>query len=103
VIIYSHTLTPRLQYVVDFLSQYYNTSIKLICDEEKYLVHTDPYKINYSYHRLLDSEIWIHSHVLLFESTIRPVKVECFNHRGNKAFFKAEGDTGFDLFAALFF
>jgi len=103
VIIYSHTLTPRLQYVVDFLSQYYNTPIKLICDEEKYLFHTDPYKINYSYHRLLEAEIWIHSHVLLFESTIRPVKVECFNYRGNKAFFKAEGDTGFDLFAALFF
>lgn len=102
-IIYSHTLTPRLQYVVDFLSQYYNTPIKLICDEDKYLSHADPYKINYSYHRLLDSEIWIHSHVLLFESTIRPVKIECFDQHAYKAFFKAEGDTGFDLFAGIFF
>lgn len=102
-IIYSHTLTPRLQYVVDFLSQYYHTPIKLICDEEKYLSHPDPHKINYSYHRLLDHEVWIHSHVLLFESTIRPVKIECFDHRGYKAFFKAEGDAGFDLFAGIFF
>lgn len=103
VIIYSHTLTPRLQYVVDFLSQYYSTPIKLICDEEKYLAHPDPHKINYSYHRLLDQEVWIHSHVLLFESTIRPVKIECFDLNGHRAFFRAEGDTGFDLFAGIFF
>ena len=102
-IIYSHTLTPRLQYVVDFLSQYFNTPIKLICDEEKYLTHSDPNRINYSYHRLQQAEVWIHSHVLLFESTIRPVKVECFEAHGRKAFFKAEGDTGFDLFAGIFY
>lgn len=102
-IIYSHTLTPRLQYVVDFLSQYYHTPIKLICDEEKYLTHPDPHRINYSYHRLLDNEVWIHSHVLLFESTIRPVKVECFEAHGRKAFFRSEGDTGFDLFAGTFY
>jgi hypothetical protein len=103
VIIYSHTLTPRLQYVVDFLSQYYSTTIKIICDEEKYVAHPDPHKINYSYHRLLPGEVWIHSHVLLFESTIRPVKIECFELRGYKAFFKAEGETGFDLLAAVFY
>jgi hypothetical protein len=103
VIIFSHTLTPRLQYVVDFLSQYYNTPIRLICDEEKYLANTDPHRINYSYHRLLENEIWIHSHVLLFESTIRPVKIECFHHHRFKAFFKAEGDADFDLFAGIFY
>ena len=102
-IIYSHTLTPRLQYVVDFLSQYYNTPIRLVCDEEKYLANPDPHRINYSYHRLAENELWIHSHVLLFESTIRPVKIECFEHHHYKAFFKAEGDTGFDLFAGLFY
>lgn len=102
-IIYSHTPTPRLQYIVDFLSQYYHTPIKTVCDEDKYKDHPDPHKINYSYHRLLPGELWIHSHVLLFESTIRPVKIECFEHRGHKAFFKAEGDVGFDLFAAIFF
>lgn len=102
-IIYSHTLTPRLQYVVDFLSHYFNTPVKLICDEDKYIAHADPHKINYSYHRLLDTEVWLHSHVLLFESTIRPVKIECFDHHGYKAFFKAEGDTGFDLLAGIFF
>jgi hypothetical protein len=89
--------------VVDFLSQYYNTPIKLICDEEKYLANADPHKINYSYHRLLENEVWIHSHVLLFESTIRPVKIECFQHHNYKAFFKAEGDEGFDFLAGIFY
>lgn len=102
-IVYSHTLTPRLQYIIDFLSQYYQIPIKLVCDEEKYLAHPDPHRLNYSYHRLGSNELWIHSHVLLFESTIRPVKLVCFDHRGYKAFFKAEGDTGFDLFAGIFF
>lgn len=102
-IIYSHTLTPRLQYVVDFLSEYYSTSIRLIFDEEKYLSHSDTHRINYSYHRLREDEIWVHSHVLLFESAVRPVKIECFEQRGYKAFFGAEGDTGFDLFAAIFY
>jgi hypothetical protein len=103
VIIYSHTLTPRLQYIVDFLSQYYQIPIRLIYDEEKYLADKDKHRVNYSYHRLSTDEIWIHSHVLLFESTIRPVKIDCFEHHHYKAFFKAEGDTGFDLFAAIFF
>lgn len=102
-IVYSHTLTPRLQYIVDFLSQHYHTPIRLVCDEEKYTTHPDPHKINYSYHRLLPDEVWIHSHVLLFESTVRLVKIECFEHRGHKAFFKTEGDTGFDLLAAIFY
>jgi hypothetical protein len=85
------------------LSQYYNTPIRLICDEEKYLANPDPHRINYSFHRLANNELWIHSHVLLFESTIRPVKIECFARHRYKVFFKAEGDTGFDLFAGIFY
>lgn len=109
-IIFSHTLTPRLQYVVDFLSSYFQIDIKIVCDDEKYLSAADPHKINYSYHRLSKEEVWIHSHVLLFETTVRQVKVECYeqksllpDHKTFKAFFKAEGDTGFDLFAATFY
>jgi hypothetical protein len=39
----------------------------------------------------------------LFESAVHPVKVECFQHRHYKAFFKTEGSTGFDLLAAIFY
>ena len=51
----------------------------------------------------MPAEIFIHSHALLFESSVRQVKVECFEKNGYKAFFKAEGDLGFDLFAAIFY
>lgn len=86
-----------------FLLEYYGVAVKPVYDEALYLVHPDAQKINYSYHRLLPDEVWIHPHVLLFESTVRPVKMECFQRNGNVAFFRTEGDTGFDLFAALFF
>ena len=109
-IIFSHTLTPRLQYVVDFLSKYYGTPIRIICDDEKYLANPDPFKINYSFHRLSNNEIWINAHVLLFETAVRHVKIECFTQTAlssskgaYKAFFKTEGDFGFDILAAIFF
>jgi len=103
VLVYSHSASPRLQYVIDFLSQYYGLSFKLIFDEEKFIKANDACKINYGYHRLAEGEIFIHSHVLLFETSVRPVKVECFEKNNYKAFFKAEGDVGFDIFAAIFF
>jgi hypothetical protein len=111
-LIFSHSNTPRLQYVVDFLSGYYGLNLRVISDEEKYRSSSDPCKINYSYHHISPGEIFIHSHVLLFESSIRIVKIECFDkkpHNENgtsaayKAFFKTEGDVEFDLFAGIFY
>jgi hypothetical protein len=103
VLVFSHSITPRLQYIIDFLSQYYGLQFKLISDEERFVNATEICKINYGYHRLDPNEIFIHSHALLFESSIRQVKVECFEKKGYKAFFKAEGDFGFDLLAAIFY
>lgn len=109
-IIFSHTLTPRLQYVVNFLADYFSTTIRIICDEDSYLEDPDPHKINYSFHRLAPDEVWIHSHALLFETAVRQVKIEVFEQQAVdpatgpfKAFFKTEGDYGFDLMAGIFF
>lgn len=110
VLVFSHSITPRLQYIIDFLSQYYGLSFKLISDEERFVKSTEKCKINYSYHRIDPSEIFIHSHALLFETFIRQIKVECFEKnvrlsdgQGYKAFFKTPGNFGFDLFAAIFY
>ena len=103
VLVFSHSITSRLQYIADFLSQYYGLSFKLTSDEERFAKATDTCKINYGYHRIDPSEIFIHSHALLFESSVRQVKVECFEKNGYKAFFKTEGDFGFDLFAGIFY
>jgi len=103
VLVFSHSITSRLQYIIDFFSQYYGLSWKLTSDEERFINATNTGKINYGYHRIDASEIFIHSHALLFESSVRQVKVECFERNHYKAFFKAEGDFGFDLFAGIFF
>jgi hypothetical protein len=108
-LIYSHSITPRLRYIVEFLSQYYGLPFGITSDEEKYLYATEPCQVNYSYRKLKQGEFFIHAHVLLTESYIRQVKTECYDqmpHGGGeayKAFFKTEGDAGFDIFAATFF
>ena len=109
-IIYSHSITTRLQYIVDFLAKYYGVAFKLTSNEETYVVSSSSCKINYSYHKIADEEIWMHPHVLLFESAAHPVKIECFQHQSTfeskepyTCFFKAEGDLHFDLFAAIFY
>lgn len=102
-VIYSHSLSRRLQYVVDFVAAYFDRSIRIVYDEDKYRRSPEALKINYGYHRLEPDEIFIHSHVLLFESSIRPVKIECFRKDDLPVFFKAEGEVGFDLFAAIFY
>lgn len=103
VLIFSHTVTPRLQYITNFLSRYYGFHFKLTSSEARFTSAEDKCRINYSYHRKESSEIFIHSHALLFESFVRPVKIECFEQNGYKAFFKTPGDIGFDLFAAVFY
>ncbi len=85
------------------MSQYYHTPIKLTSSEQKYLEATAACKLNYSYHSIMEDEIWIHPHPLLSESAVRPVKAECFAFAGTKAFFKTEGHVPFDIFAAIFF
>ncbi|MBA2746489.1 MAG: hypothetical protein H0U44_09720 [Flavisolibacter sp.] len=103
VLIYSHTITPRLKYIADFFSFYYGLPFHLTSSEDGYRSSECKCKINYGYQRLEPGEIWIHSHVLLFETQERPVKIDCFVHNGFKAFFKAEGEAGFDILAAVFF
>ena len=103
VLVFSHSTSNRLQYIIDLLSRYFGLPFKLIFDEERYLDTPSLIKINYSYHRLQPGEIFIHSHVLLFETTVRPVKIDCFEHNNYKAFFKTEGEAGFDIFAATFY
>src|SRR5215216_3139565 len=102
-LIFSHSITPRLQYIVDFVSRFYGQAFRLTSDEEKYINAPESCKINYGYHRLAPGEIFIHSHVLLFESSLRQVKVECFDNGRHPFFFKTEGDFGFDILAAIFY
>ncbi len=103
VLVFSHSVSPRLAYISEHLSAWYGINFHLVYDEDRYRTASCLCKINYGYHRIAEGEIFIHSHVLLFESTTRPVKTDCFKLRGFTAFFKTEGDAGFDIFAAIFY
>ena len=100
---YSHTLTPRLQYVLHFLSQYYNHAIQCTHDKTAYRAAPDVCKINYSASSILENEIHIQPHALLFETGIKPISIACFRYNNNVAFFKTNGSIPFDLVAAVFY
>jgi hypothetical protein len=91
-----------LQYVVDFLSDYYQQAFAITSNQEKFLASSEN-KINYSHEKLGEEEIYIHPYSLLFETGKRNIVVESFEQNGYRAFFKTEGTFGFDIFAAIFF
>lgn len=101
-IVYSHTVTSRLQYVIDFLSDYFHHPFRLTANEQAYQASSD-YKINYSHTKMSDDELYINPHALLFETEKRQVRATCFEYNNHIVFFETSGDLHFDLFAAIFF
>jgi hypothetical protein len=103
VIVFSHTITPRLQYILGFIgNETIGRPFHGINDIETFRQHTGP-KINYSKERITESEFRIKNTALLFEKGTMEQTIECFETNNYKAFFKTEGDFPFDIFAASFY
>jgi hypothetical protein len=103
VLIYSHTITPRLQYVASFLTQYFGEHFLLTTDWQ-YFESAAKSKINYTATNANLPALWIKPANLLFEEGVKKQTIACFEHtNGYKAFFATEGALGFDLFAAVFY
>lgn len=102
-IVYSHTTSPRLQYVIQFLSQYFNHTFQLTTYKTIFLSSPDA-KINYSSETIHLDEIWIKPVNLLVDNRNSPISINCFHHEsGFMAFFKTDDDIGFDILAAVFY
>jgi hypothetical protein len=103
-LIYSHTVSTRLQYICKFIFQeQLGAGMSLTIDSESFKNYDGP-KINYSDLVMEGNMINIPNHSLLFEKTISSQTIECFETNGYKAFFKTEGsDFSFDIFAASFY
>ncbi|MEI9910101.1 MAG: hypothetical protein WDO71_10740 [Bacteroidota bacterium] len=102
-ILYTHSITPRLQYIVEFIGkQIQGVAIQVTSSTEEFSNYDGP-KINYSDKRITESEIRIKPHALLFEKNIKEQTIECFAINGHKAFFKTEDDLAFDIFSASFY
>ncbi len=102
-LIYAHITSARLQYITQFIfSSLHGTNCRITIDSEEFKNH-DGAKLNYSDAPVAGKELWIKNVALLFEDTIHPQSINCFELNGNKAFFKTEAGYPFDIFAAAFY
>ena len=102
-IVYTNKITPRLQYIVDFIGKKITGEAFQLTTDSFYFNDYTGAKINYSNERILDSELFIVNCSLLVEDSIKEQNISCFEVNGFKAFFKTEGDYPFDIFAACFY
>ncbi len=102
-IVFVNTITPRLQYILDFIGkETIGKPFRITNDAENFRQYNGP-KINYSRERITDSEFRIQNTGILFENEIKELTIQCFETYNYKAFFKTEGDFAFDIFAASFY
>lgn len=102
-LIFSETSSTRLQYICHFIfREQLGIGYSLTIDSESFAKHDGP-KINYSYVPIEGNVFTIKPTKILFEKTIVPQPIDCFEYNGSKAFFKTEGHFDFDIFAASFY
>ncbi len=125
-LLFSTHITPRLSYIVDFVSQELfdePAQIEITTDLAVFAAATGP-RINYSDLAIEDcfsirpallqtappppappppGSTQSAPHSLLFETGIHPAEIECFFFNGQKVFFASEGDLPFDIFSAAFY
>ena len=101
-LVYSHHITPRLQYIVDYLNEKLGLQAVVTNDAETFKAHPSA-KINYSTQRLAADELFIQSSGLLHEDEIRKQYIHCFEWKNSIAFFQTNDDVGFDIFSAIFY
>ncbi len=102
-LLYCSNITPRLKYIVDFISkELFDELIEITHDKELFIHYQNP-KINYSETEFSEEEFYIKSVPLLFENDIRQQFIHCFELNYHKAFYQTSGDFPFDIFAAVFY
>jgi hypothetical protein len=104
VLIYTHTTSPRLQYICNFIfTELLGNQFTITIDSEEFANYKGV-KINYSNQQFEFTTFTIQPHTLLFETGIKEQVADCFATNGCKAFFKTAGsDFSFDVFAASFY
>ena len=102
-LLYSQHISTRLIYILNFISkELFDEPILITTDKEEFIGYDHP-KLNYSATELSENDFFIKSTSLLFQKSICPQSVDCFEFNYNKAFFQTSGDFPFDIFAASFY
>ena len=103
-LIYTHKITPRLQYIADLLlRELLEIDFEFTTSTDRFYQH-EGYKLNYSRNRI-GGELFIYSHSILFESEIHQQRMEYGEVNGITTLFSSnkEDDLSYDPFAASFF
>ena len=104
VLIYSHTSSPRLQYITNFIFRTLLGIDSTITVDSEEFRSAGGVKINYSSDPLGKAGFHIISHALLFENGIKEQNVRCVPGKDYPVFYPTEGgDLPFDIFAASFY
>lgn len=101
-LLYSHHITPRLQYIVDFFGRELFDEPILITTDKTYFLEVDGPRINYSAQAIRDVFTVIPSS-LVFQTGITEQPVTCVQRDGRIIFFATDGDLPFDVFSAAFY
>lgn len=97
------SITPRLQYIADFIgNELFDVPLRITTRKHEYQMHEGP-RINYTAEETGPDELQIVPHALLFETGVRTQQIVCFELNYHKAFFETGGDLRFDVFAASFY
>lgn len=92
-----------MEYITRFIgNEILQDGFQLTSDKNQYKSFSG-FKLNYSSNSIMEDELFIKPHSLLFETTITHQKIDCFEVEGNKAFFRTSGDFPFDFFALGFY
>jgi hypothetical protein len=102
-LIYLQNISPRLKYIISFLSRFYNCEINFTNNLNDYLNFTG-IKINYSSQSVSEEEVWVKPNEILFEHTVHDLQIICKKHQeGFIVLFPSDDDLGFDILSAIFF
>ena len=102
-IVYTHSLTPRVKYVFkQIFTEILGIDISFSLDKKEFKKINLP-KISYS-HSSIDNELFFQCHELLFEKGIIERNINVFNYNNLSCFFSVNNSIfPFDPFAASFF
>ncbi len=106
ILLLSDTITPRLQYIADFIfRENFGIDYSITTDKRNFY-ESDAIKINYTEEQYSEGIININGSRLLFEKKIYKQNIETFEVNRLPAFFKNENQKEhfpFDIFSATFF
>ncbi len=102
-LVYSPSPSPRLDYILNFLSGYFHHTFCHTSNVDEFK-NAQEARINYSAAPVTKNELWIKPDSLLFEKGIKEINPQTFQHaNGYVAFTISQPDKEFDLFASMFY